>query len=76
MPGLVWNDDIDVPDYGTVYDPGTPEAAASTEAQKSWWDKLIDGAEAKVDELASKVEKATVNNPLVKLFTGFGRFQV
>ncbi len=75
MPALKWNDDIEVPDYGSAYNPGTTKAEGVDAPKKSWWDKLIDGAEAKVDEAASKVEKATGNNPLVKLFTGFGRFQ-
>ncbi len=76
MPGLKWGDDLEVPTYGSVYNPSTTAAPGIGEPQKSWWDKLIDGAEAKVDEAAKKVETATGNNPLVKLFTGFGRFQV
>jgi len=75
IPGATWSDDVEVPEYGSIYNPSATGAAAAAEPQKSWWDKLIDGAEAKVDEAASKVEKATGNNPLVKLFTGFGRFQ-
>ena len=75
LPGATWRDDLEVPSYGSVYNPSTTPTGAAAEPQKSWWDKLIDSAEAKVDEVATKVEKATGNNPLVKLFTGFGRFQ-
>jgi hypothetical protein len=76
MPGLKWGDDLEVPNYGSVYNPSTTADPSVDAPKKSWWDKLIDGAEAKVDEAAKKVENATGNNPLVKLFTGFGRFQV
>lgn len=76
LPGLKWGEDLEVPNYGSVYNPSNVAAGGPSEPEKSWWDKLIDGAEAKVDEAAKKVEKATGNNPLVKLFTGFGRFQV
>lgn len=85
-----WSDEIEVP-YGwaweganapdtsapgSVYKPVTNEAAGEAAPKKSWFDKLIDGVEDKVDAVAKSIEKATGNNPLVKLFTGFGRFQV
>ncbi|MNK60053.1 hypothetical protein D3C87_791800 [compost metagenome] len=75
LAGATWRDDVEVPNYGSVYNPSTTPTGAPEAPKKSWWDQLIDGAEAKVDESAKKVEKATGNNPLVKLFTGFGRFQ-
>lgn len=77
VPGMgSWDLVTDVPNYGSVYNPGNSPAPGVDAAKKSWWDNLIDGAYAKMDESAKKIENATGNNPLVKLFTGWGRFQV